>query len=69
LFGVGQVALLPPRPENRGRPKFKTHEAFVNWLGSSYPEDISNTAKGASFRDALLPACYLKRHEDDASAA
>jgi hypothetical protein len=35
--------------------QFKTHEAFVNWLGSSYPEDISNTAKGASFRDFCCP--------------
>ena len=38
--------------------QFESYDAFLNWLGSSYPEDISNTAKGASFRDfvaRLLP--------------
>ena len=38
--------------------QFETYDAFLNWLGSSYPEDISTTAKGSSFRDfvaRLLP--------------
>jgi hypothetical protein len=38
--------------------QFETYEAFRNWLGASYPEGISTTTKGTTFRDfvaRLLP--------------
>jgi hypothetical protein len=51
---TGRVGTVPPAVNEQ----FETYEAFQNWLGSSYPEGISTTAKGRTFRDfvaQLLP--------------